>query len=179
MAKAEKNTEDNDEAAEKPAAKKSGIMKYVLIGVGALVLVALSVGGSMYMAKSMLAGKDAPADGQAPAEAKKEQRTPVYFAFEPPIVVNFKGATGMRFLQVTIEVMTYDPAVVPQIQANMPVIKNNLIFMLSGLTIDDLGTPEGKLKVRADALAEIKKIMVERTGKPGVEELYFTSFVMQ
>lgn len=179
MAKAEKNSEDNDEAAVKPPAKKSGIMKYVLIGVGALVLVGLSVGGSMYMAKSMLASKDATGETKSPEEEKKEEKIPVYFAFEPPIVVNFKGATGMRFLQVTIEVMTYDPAVVPKIETNMPVIRNNLIFMLSGLSIDDLGTPEGKVKVRADALAEIQKIMVERTGKPGVEELYFTSFVMQ
>lgn len=179
MAKAEKNTEDEESATEKPAGKKSGVMKYVLIGVGALVLVGLSVGGSMYMAKSMLAGKDSTGDAHAPEAEKKEEKVPVYFAFEPPIVVNFKGATGMRFLQVTIEVMTYDPTVVPKIELNMPVIRNNLIFLLSGLSIDDLSTPEGKVKVRADALAEIQKVMVERTGKPGVEELYFTSFVMQ
>ncbi len=179
MAKAEKNSEDGETAVVKPTAKKSGAIKYVLIGVGALLLVALSIGGSMYMAKSMLASKDSTGDAHAPEGEKKEQKVPVYFAFEPPIVVNFKGATGMRFLQVTLEVMTYDPAIVPKIQTHMPIIRNNLIFFLSGLSIDDISTPEGKVKVRADALAEIQKVMVERTGQPGVEELYFTSFVMQ
>ena len=38
---------------------------------------------------------------------------------------------------------------------------------------------EGKEKLRADALAEIQKVMKAETGKPGVESVFFTSFVMQ
>ena len=177
MASADKELEGEQET--KSPAKKSGVMKYVLIGVGALVVVALSVGVSMYMASSMLAGKHADAGGEGEAKEEKEKKTPVYFSFEQPIVVNFKGPSGMRFLQVTIEVMTYDPTIVPIVETNMPVIRNNLIFYLSGLTVEDISTAEGKIKIRADALAEIQKVMTEQTGKPGVEELYFTSFVMQ
>ncbi|MND09812.1 flagellar basal body-associated protein FliL [compost metagenome] len=43
----------------------------------------------------------------------------------------------------------------------------------------DITTREGKEKLQADVLAEMQKIMKEETGKPSVDAVYFTSFVMQ
>lgn len=178
--------EDEEEEAPKPA-KKKGILKWVLAGVGVLLLVGISVGASMFFMRGMLHG-----DGASSAEAagepvkkkdekkeSKQSKMSVYYKFDPPFVVNFQGPTGNRFLQVTIELMTYDPDVVPAIEQHMPVIRNNLVFLLSSVNYDQISTLEGKQKLRADCLTEIQRILKEKIGKPGVEEVYFTSLVMQ
>ena len=42
-----------------------------------------------------------------------------------------------------------------------------------------LSTQEGKAKLRKEVLKEIHKVLEAETGKEGVEEVFFTSFVMQ
>ena len=61
----------------------------------------------------------------------------------------------------------------------MPVIRNNLIMLLSSQKQAEVSTRDGKEKLRADALAEIQKVLKEQTGETGAEAVYFTIFVMQ
>lgn len=182
MAQAAKDLNQDDVAEGKaaPAPKKGGMLKYILIAVGVLALIGVSVGVSVYMATSA-SGDKAAADGKA-AEKKVEPKitkTPFYYKFDPPFVVNFNASSNYRFLQVQVEVLTYDQAVIPVIEQNLPVLQNNLIFLLSNLTADQIMSNEGKAKIREDSLKVIQQVITDRTGKPGVEEVYFTSFVMQ
>jgi flagellar FliL protein len=65
------------------------------------------------------------------------------------------------------------------VKRHMPVIRNNLVMLFSSQTRQSIATREGKEKIRADAQSEVQKILTDRTGKPVIEQLYFTSFVMQ
>jgi flagellar FliL protein len=188
MASREKEVVDDEEETVKPPAnKKKGVIKWILIAAGIVSLVAVSVGTSMYFMSSMLHLKAGAQEDGHSADAKqkdgkgksKPPKTALYYKIDPPFVVNFQGQTGNRFLQVTIELMTYDPDVVPVIEQHMPVIRNNLIFLLSNVNSDEISTLAGKEKLRADALAEIQKVLKDKIGKPGVEEVYFTSLVTQ
>ena len=49
----------------------------------------------------------------------------------------------------------------------------------SSQTYDSVSTLEGKEALREEALSVIQEILEEETGDPGVEAVYFTSFVMQ
>jgi flagellar FliL protein len=181
--------EDEEEETTPAPAKKKGVLKWVLISVGLVVLVGVSVGTSIFFMRGMMHGGDtaqAEATADQPAKEKETKskskgppKTAVYYKLDPPFVVNFQGQNGSRFLQVTIELMTYDPDVVPAIEQHMPVIRNNLVFLLSSVNYDQISTLEGKQKLRSDTLAEIQRILKEKIGKPGVEEVYFTSIVMQ
>lgn len=183
----ERNEDEEGEETTKAPANKKGVLKWVLIVGGIVLLVGVSVGTSVFFMSSMLRGKDATAEQASAAPAKqkqesakpKEQRNAIYYKIDPPFVVNFQGPNGNRFLQVTIEMMTYDPDVIPALDQHMPVIRNNLVFLLSSVTYDQISTLEGKQKLRADTLKEIQKVLKEKIGKPGVEEVYFTSIVMQ
>ena len=42
-----------------------------------------------------------------------------------------------------------------------------------------IGDAAGRQKLQADALVAVRKIVKARLGRPGVDALYFTSFVMQ
>ena len=75
--------------------------------------------------------------------------------------------------------MARDEKVIADVETHMPVIRNNLLMMLGGQTVSSLTNREEKEKLRKQALAEVQKIMKANTGEAGVEDLYFTSFVVQ
>jgi flagellar FliL protein len=85
----------------------------------------------------------------------------------------------VRFLQIGMDIMARDPAVIDAVQKHSPMIRNNLLLLISNRDYQKLMTREGKEELRGEALAEVKKIMTQETGKAGVEDLLFTSFVVQ
>ncbi len=86
----------------------------------------------------------------------------------------------MRFLQVTIEIMTRDPATIDLINKNDPMIRNDLIMLFANQHYEDLSTREGKEKLREEALKVVAGVINAEGGNGSkVEQLYFTSFVMQ
>ena len=93
--------------------------------------------------------------------------------------MNFSDGKQIRYLQVSIVAMSHDPQAIEGLKTHMPVVRNNLILLLSNLNFETLNSVAGKKKLQQEALAEIQNIMKEKTGKPGIEEIYFTGFVMQ
>ena len=86
----------------------------------------------------------------------------------------------MRFLQVTVEVMSRDQKTLELLKNNDPVVRNDLLILLGNQKYTELATPAGKEQLRAEALAAIRKDLVQAGGDPKlVEAVYFTSFVMQ
>lgn len=105
---------------------------------------------------------------------------PLYVALDPPFVVNFEADQAVRFLQVTVQVMTRDPLTVEKLKANDPVVRNDLLLLLGNQKYTVIATREGKERLRADALAAIRHVVESAGGSPDrVEAVYFTSFVMQ
>jgi flagellar FliL protein len=116
---------------------------------------------------------------QASTEHEDKSAEAIYIPFDPAFTVNFGGASSSRFMQVTIEAMTHDPKVVEEVNKHMPVIRNSIVLLLSSQTVEAVSTLEGKEKLRQEILKSIQKILKERTGNTGIDEIYFTSFVMQ
>jgi len=166
--------------------KKGGRGGLVTILVAVLVA-SLVAGGGTFAAlyfTGVIGGKaeqaaeaDGKGEGGEEAEAGKEAPA-VYIALEP-FVVNFDNPTVARFLQVKIQLMTRDPEAAKAVEEHMPVIRNSLVMLFSGQKYEDVATREGKERLRQQTLAEIRKVLEERTGKPGIEDVYFTAFVMQ
>ncbi|HAI94032.1 MAG TPA: flagellar basal body protein FliL, partial [Xanthomonadaceae bacterium] len=99
---------------------------------------------------------------------------------DPAFVVNLNNASsGAQFLQVEIQLMTRDPAALEVLKQQAPGIRAKLLMQLSQVNADSLTTLEGKEALRKQALASVKTMMTAETGKPIVEDLVFTSFVMQ
>lgn len=161
-------------------AQRGGTGRLVLMALAAVVLVGASVGGTLVMT-GMFDERGASAAQVAGSadERPAAKRTPVYVEFGEPFVVNFIEDNQIRYLQVRIEGMTRDATVPDQIARHLPRIRNNLVFMFSGFDYDSLGTVSGKQRIRDEALAEVQAVLREETGSEGIEELYFTSFVMQ
>ncbi len=170
-----------DGETEKPK-KKGKLLKIILIFFSIILLVGAAVGGTLYFAGA-LSGDHSTSTDDSPKSKKvaknKSKKSPVYFDFDPPFIVNFIENNQIRYLQVTISVMTREEEVVDELKTYMPVIRNNLVLVFSDQTYDTISSAEGKQKLRDEALAEIQQVLKKETGKTGVEEVYFTSFVMQ
>lgn len=158
-----------------PAPKKSN-KKPLLIAVVVSVLAA-GGGGAWFM----LAGKDqTEAGGKSPAGAGSLPAPAEYFALEPSFVVNLVSPDGSsRYLQAEVQLMTRDPLAIADIKQHAPAIRARLLMLLSQENADGLVTRQGKEKLQAAALAEVRKLLAAETGRPGAEALLFTSFVMQ
>lgn len=161
------------EGAGAPA--KKGKLLIILIAAAVLL-----VGGGV-AAYFLLAGghdKDKKSETAHGEEAVKAPA--VYVALDPPFVVNFEAEQLVRFLQVTVQVMSRDPMTVELIKTNDPVVRNDLLLLLGNQTYTTISSRDGKEKLRLEALEAVRKVVKNAGGKPEtVEAVYFTSFVMQ
>ena len=160
-------------AGDAPAAPaKSKMLVIVLCSL----LAAGAAGGGVYFMTAKKGGAETAA-----AEAEPVAKTPaIYSKFDPPFVVNFQNKGQMRFLQVSIEVMTRDTVTADLLKQHDPKLRNDLLMLLGGQTFETLSSREGKEQLRAEALQAVAAVIAAEGGKPeNVEQLYFTSFVMQ
>jgi flagellar FliL protein len=159
--------------AEADAAPKKS-KKWLIIGIAAFVI--LAGGGA---AAFMLMGHN-NTHGKKEVKAKEPLAPPLYVALDPPFVVNFEGEQLARFLQITVQVMTRDPASVELMKANDPVVRNDLLLLFANQKAEVVAARAGKERLRTDALTAIRHVVETTGGKPGsIEQVYFTSFVMQ
>lgn len=181
-------TEDTETPAPAEAAQKAsgGLVKAVGITIGLFVmmlgssLVAPIIGCKLLA--SMTPGCPAPEEavGEDGKPAEEPKAPPVYLPLDPPLVASFQDQGQIRFLQVSVELMARDEKVIEGVKVHMPVIRNNLLMMFGGQTLATLTSRDEKEKLRTASLAEVQRILkANNVGDPGVEDLYFTSFVVQ
>lgn len=115
-------------------------------------------------------------------EAKVEAPVlpPIYVNLDPPFVVNFQAESMVRFLQVTVSIMTRDLHTQDLLKNNDPRIRNDLLMLLGGQSYEAISTREGKEKLQAQSLESVRAVIKSAGGEiDKVEALYFTAFVMQ
>lgn len=150
------------------------------LGILLTIILTLALGGGGTAAYFLLDFQKDP-KATAAADAKDAAKAPaLYVPLDPPFVVNFEAEQLVRFLQVTVQVMSRDPATIELIKANDPVVRNDLLLLLGNQNYAAISSREGKEKLRQQALDAVRKVVTNAGGKAGkVEAIYFTSFVMQ
>jgi flagellar FliL protein len=153
-----------------PPTQKKGGKKWMVMG---LVAVAVLGGGGFALMHSHGA-KASTTQADVPKQAQ------LFLPLDPAFVVNFADQDSTRYLQVGVTVMTHDPDAIQAMKDSDPVIRNALVMLFSAQTYAGLSDTAGKEKLQSQALAAVRKIVADKTGKPAtVDALYFTSFVMQ
>ena len=150
--------------------------KLILISLVAGFVIAGATAGGLYYAGIFPAKASETAGAEKTPEPPKEA---IYVPLHPAFTANFEKKGSARFLQVSVEVMTREPDVEDLIKVHMPAIRNDLLMLFSARSSDSLTTPEGKQQLQADTLSAVQEILKRESGEPGVEAVYFTSFVME
>lgn len=181
--------------------KKGSKPKGMLIPIIASAVVsALLAGGVAFFVSSRSKAPAPVAEGEAAAEGEggdkaeektsekgehkggkdgKGKATATYLSLAPPFIINLGDADSTHFLQIEMEALVKNDSVGETVKEHMPRLRNAVLMLLSQQKIADVLTREGKEALQKQVLEELQKILTEQTGKPCIEALYFTSFVVQ
>jgi flagellar FliL protein len=181
--------DEADDAPSPPPQKTGGMMGKLLNGLGifAITLVAVVVGGfinaKLHPLPDLKLDKDGKITAMPVAAASKGAeghagKPSLYYAIDPPLVVNFEDGSAVRFLQITMEIMAHDEKAIESVQKNIPLIRNNLLLLMSNRNYQSMMSREGKEKFRQEALTEVRAVQ-KKEGSPDVDDVLFTSFVVQ
>ena len=159
-------------AAAAPAAA-GGNKKLIIIAATVVLLAAIGGGVAMF-----LKGGDKQAESTEHAEAEVVHEA-VYIDIKPEFVINFSDRAGhSKYLKCELSVATKEPEIEKAVEKHMPAIRNALVLLLSRQVYEDLMPNEGKEKLRADALTAVQAVLQAQVGRPGIEDLFFSNFVM-
>lgn len=181
---------DKDAEPKAVVAKSSGHMKLVIVGAIALFVALVGAQVTVPLINRVLEGHSAGAAAPPAAEGDTAEPAAVpaddkplapalYVALDPPFVVSFDEEDGARYLQLQVQAMARDAATIAAVKQHSPAVRNAFLFLLSGYEIDALTTQAGKEELRQSLLEATNEIMKKNRVSTPVEDLYFTSLVVQ
>lgn len=104
------------------------------------------------------------------------KETPAVYARLEPITVNLQGLE--QFLQVQITLKVASAEVGETIKEYMPIIRHEMILLLSSKEAGQISSFEGKRKLFAETSQAINRTL-RRGNKNGITEALFESFIIQ
>lgn len=115
-------------------------------------------------------------DLPTPANPAAYQAT--YFQLQTPFTSNMSDTDA--FAQISVAVSTYyDMRVVEAIKTHEMAIRSQVLMMLAQQPEEMLSTPKGKQALQGRIKTIINDILKQKTGYGGVDNVYFTNFVIQ
>ena len=188
---------EEEKAPPAPVAKSPSQMKLVLVGAIALFVALVGAQVAVPLINGMIAGgSHTAADGEiadeaageediqlAEADVEEEDAEPLppalYTALDPPFVVSFEQEGGARYVQLTLQAMARSEKTIAGVKQHAPAIRNAVLYKLSGYELEVLNTQAGKEQLRHELLGAANEILTKNDVEEGIEELYFTSLVVQ
>jgi len=149
-----------------------------------IVLGALLVGGAGAGAAFFLLGGSADEEQQV-ASAEPVRQDALYIKIrtlegKPMFVVSLQSNDGKsHYMQAYVEAKTRQVDVEAALKKHMPLIVARLNNFFMQQSFDQLRTHDGRMALRTGATELVQEILQEKIGKPGIESILFTNFVMQ
>ncbi|MBQ0724290.1 MAG: flagellar basal body-associated FliL family protein [Cycloclasticus sp.] len=179
--------EQQDESVDLEAGSKKKLIIIIAAGVMALLLV---TGAVLYFmgifddekpSKSSDPAKEESAEKEANDESDEDDSvvsTATYLPLSPAFLVNFKTG-NIRVLKVEISLLATDDKVIDAVKLHDPVIRNNILLLLSNQDPEALKTLDGKMGLQAAIKGEINKVLADKQVPSNVKDVFFTELVMQ
>lgn len=119
------------------------------------------------------------ASGGAAEEEEEEGAKPkvAYVNMEPAFVTNFTDEK-IRYIRTDVSIKVKGNKTKDAIQAHVFAIRHHLVMLLNRQTEQDLRSIEGRAQLAQDATAEVIAVLQAEENPTDVEEVLFTSFVI-
>ena len=182
--------------------KKGGKKKLILLVVGGLVLAGGGVAGGMVAAGMGMGGAHASEPERDPDAPELEVREgqhahpadefkpvgsfapdpkvykPSYYTMDQPFTSNLRDGDGV--IQIGIGMSTfYDHKVTDAMKDNDMPLRSAALGVIAESDALALSTPQGKAQLQEQLKVALNKVMVDKTGYGGIDNVYFTSFIIQ
>lgn len=136
-------------------------------GIIIAVLVVLLLGVSAFAAWQFFFRDD--------GEARPEPVEPLMTSRPMNFTVNLADAQQRRFLKVTVELGYRGDDLIAEINKKTPEFRDFIIELFRSRTVAEINDTAGTNALRA----EIKSELNQRLDSGGIEEVYFTEFIIQ
>jgi flagellar FliL protein len=194
------------EGTEDEGTKKFPIVKVALFGVLTLVLLAAAVGATLYFTgffsapalpsaeaqlQAAAAGSAEPKPGESKgperkSEAKMVARTSPeltrfqnsYLELERELLANLTNSR--KVMQVQVALMTrYDERVFKNVKKHEFALRSVALDVMRKTTEQDLALPDFRKSLAENIRQELNAVLEKFEDFGGIEEVYFTTFVIQ
>ncbi len=196
------------EVKEEDQQKKSGLVKIILFVVGGIILIILGLvigylifGGKTEQDPSqevnqIIEGEPTVKKDEKTDDSSKEgdeegiitknvKSVPdvdayetTYFEFPGDFTTNLKNSK--KFLQISVGVSTqYDEKVMEMVDQHQLALRSVILSVISDFSEQDISGSEGKNVLSEKLLKEMNAKLDSLKEFPGIEGVYFTSFVIQ
>ena len=188
-----------EEKEEEP--KKGGLMRIIMLVVGALALIGVGVGTGYFLfggkpadpseeieeiierkmkeAEEAKAAEEAANAGPSKKEAPEvEKFITTYYEFPGNFTTNLRGSR--KFLQAGIGVSTqYDDDVISNVEDHQLSLRSGILAVMSEFSEQDIEGKSGRDALAKAIAAELNTKLEELEGFGGIEHVHFTSFMLQ
>ena len=101
-----------------------------------------------------------------------------YFEFPGDFTTNLKGSR--KFLQVSVGVSTqYDEKVMEVVDSHQLALRSEILSTISDFTEEEISGSDGKKKLSERLMVVLNKKLEVLNEFPGIEDVYFTAFILQ
>ena len=183
--------EEQSEAGEKAAGSKKKLIMIIGGVVGVLVITgaALFFTGFFDDEKIKPTVEESTSESVASDDAGNDEttgddsvdvvaNTAIYQELAPPFMVNFSSGS-IQVMKIAISVMASDQEAIDAVNMHDPVIRNNILMMLSSEDPESLKAASGKSALQSAVKAEINKALSSVKSSSTVQNVFFTEMVMQ
>lgn len=121
----------------------------------------------------------APGKGlDLPTPANPSAYQASYFQLTQPFTSNMSDTDA--FAQISVAVSTYyDYRVIAAVKQHEMPIRSQVLMMLAQQPQEVLDTPQGKQMLQKKIRTVVNDVLKQKTGYGGVDNVYFTNFVIQ
>ena len=197
------------EAANQEEPKKGGILKILLFSFGGILLIGIGMGVGYIIfggepepdpsqevnqiiegepkkkevkEEEAKEGEEVGEDGIMKKNVKSvpevDAYETTYFEFPGDFTTNLKNSR--KFLQVSVGVSTqYDEKVIETVDQHQLALRSVILTIISDFTEEDINGSNGKNKLSEALLKGMNAKLDQLKEFPGIEGVYFTSFVVQ
>ncbi len=194
------------EVKEEEQQKKGGILKIILFAIGGILLIVLGLGigyfifsGETEQDPSQEVNQIIEGEPKAKEEESKNNEEnneegiitknvktvpdvdayeTTYFEFPGDFTTNLKNSK--KFLQISVGVSTqYDEKVIEMVDQHQLALRSVILSVISDFSEESISGSEGKNALSEKLLKEMNAKLESLKEFPGIEGVYFTSFVVQ
>lgn len=104
-----------------------------------------------------------------------------YYELKPSFVANFgdPGIKKLKFVKADISLRVFGNDALQAVKDHNALIRHQVVMILSKQTEETMAVSGGQETLRQQMLEQVNQVLLEETGEKQVDDLLFTSFVIQ